>query len=78
MAEVLLTIFGLVGNVESIFQKRAASADRSSQAEGRLQGPSASIRPQDIQELRQKGLGPTEIAKRLKIGRSSVYRALAA
>ena len=34
--------------------------------------------PDDVRELRQQGLGATEIAKRLNIGRASVYRVLAA
>jgi DNA invertase Pin-like site-specific DNA recombinase len=79
MAEVLLTIFGLVGNVEKYFSKaRRQRGIEAAKLRGVYKGRPASIRPQDIQELRQKGLGPTEIAKRLKIGRSSVYRALAA
>ena len=41
-------------------------------------GRPASIDPAQIIELRHQGLGASEIAKRLKIGRASVYRALAA
>ena len=41
-------------------------------------GRPATILPEDVRELRQQGLGATEIAKRLKIVRASVYRALAA
>jgi DNA invertase Pin-like site-specific DNA recombinase len=31
----------------------------------------------EVVALKQEGLGPTEIAKRLEIGRASVYRILA-
>ena len=39
-------------------------------------GRKPSIDRAQILSLRQEGLGPTEIAQRLKIGRASVYRAL--
>ncbi len=44
--------------------------------EGKYKGRPASIDPTPIYELRALGVGPTEIARRLKIGRASVYRAL--
>ena len=40
-------------------------------------GRPRSIREQQIAELKGKGIGPTEIARTLKIGRASVYRVLA-
>lgn len=79
MGEVMLTIFGMVGMIEKHFirarQRRGIEARK---AKGLYKGRPASIRPEDVQELRAQGLGATEIAKRLKIGRASVYRALAA
>ena len=39
-------------------------------------GRPPTIQPDDVRELRDQGLGATEIAKRLNIGRASVYRAL--
>jgi methionine synthase II (cobalamin-independent) len=41
-------------------------------------GRRPSIEPASVRELKAQGLGPSEIAKTLKIGRASVYRALAA
>lgn len=79
MGEVMLTIFGMVGMVEKHFirarQRRGIEAGK---LRGAYKGRPATIRPQDVHELRAQGLGATEIAKRLKIGRASVYRALAA
>ena len=79
MAEVMLTLFGLMGSVEKYFirarQRRGIDARK---ALGLYKGRPPSIRPEDVRHLRDQGLGATEIAKRLKIGRASVYRALAA
>lgn len=56
-------------------QRRGIDARK---ARGLYKGRPATIRPEDVHELRQQGLGATDIAKRLGIGRASVYRALAA
>jgi DNA invertase Pin-like site-specific DNA recombinase len=42
----------------------------------REKGRPSSIDATKVRELKQKGLGASEIAKALKIGRASVYRAL--
>jgi DNA invertase Pin-like site-specific DNA recombinase len=41
-------------------------------------GRPSTISPDAIRELREQGMGATAIAKRLRIGRASVYRLLAA
>jgi DNA invertase Pin-like site-specific DNA recombinase len=43
---------------------------------GVYKGRKASIDREAVERLREEGLGATEIAKRLKIGRASVYRLL--
>lgn len=43
---------------------------------GKYNGRSPSIDPQEVLSLHEIGVRPTEIARRLKIGRASVYRAL--
>jgi DNA invertase Pin-like site-specific DNA recombinase len=43
---------------------------------GVYKGRTASIDPARVKQLKADGLGPTEIARTLKIGRASVYRAL--
>jgi DNA invertase Pin-like site-specific DNA recombinase len=46
-------------------------------AKGVYKGRPASIKAGEVAKLKAEGLGATEIAKRLKIGRASVYRVLA-
>jgi len=43
---------------------------------GVYKGRKASIDPAKVKDMKAKGMGPTAIAKALKIGRASVYRAL--
>ena len=82
MAEVMLILFGMIGMVEKDFakmrQRRGIEARKAKLGDEAYKGRPATILPQDVRELREQGLGATEIAKRLKIGRASVYRVLAA
>jgi DNA invertase Pin-like site-specific DNA recombinase len=79
MAEVMLTVFGMVGMMEKHFIKaRQRRGIEAAKLRNAYKGRPASIIPEDVRELRQQGLGATEIAKKLGIGRASVYRALAA
>ena len=79
MAEVLLTIFGMVGMLEKHFIKaRQRRGIEAAKLRNAYKGRPVTIQPDDVRELRDQGLGATEIAKRLNIGRASVYRALAA
>ena len=79
MAEIMLTLFGMIGSVEKHFirarQRRGIEAAR---VKGVYKGRPATISPDAVRDLRQQGLGATQIAKRLGIGRASVYRLLAA
>ena len=45
-------------------------------AEGAYKDRPASIDAAKVRAMKAKGMGATEIAKALKIGRASVYRAL--
>jgi DNA invertase Pin-like site-specific DNA recombinase len=45
-------------------------------ARGVYRGRKASIDPGKVKALKAEGMGPSAIAKALKIGRASVYRAL--
>lgn len=79
MGEVLLTIFGMVGMLEKHFiRARQRRGIEAAKLRNVYKGRPATIDAQQVKDLRQQGLGATEIAKRLKIGRASVYRALAA
>jgi DNA invertase Pin-like site-specific DNA recombinase len=46
-------------------------------AEGVYKGRPASIDVAKVRAMKAEGMGATEIAKTLKIGRASVYRAIA-
>ncbi|MFC3442171.1 recombinase family protein [Sphingobium rhizovicinum] len=79
MGEVLLTLFGMVGSIEKHFIKaRQRRGIEAAKAKGIYKGRPPSIDPVRVRELHQQGMGPTAIAKNLKIARASVYRALAA
>jgi DNA invertase Pin-like site-specific DNA recombinase len=47
-------------------------------AAGVYKGRPASIDADQVRKMKVDGMGPSEIAKALKIGRASVYRVLAA
>jgi DNA invertase Pin-like site-specific DNA recombinase len=79
MSEVMLTVFGLVGMLEKHFIKaRQRRGIEAAKLRNVYKGRPSTISPDAIRELRQQGLGATAIAKRLKIGRASVYRLLTA
>lgn len=79
MAEVMLTVFGLVGMLEKHFIKaRQRRGIEAAKLRNVYKGRPSTISPDAIRELRRQGMGATAIAKRLKIGRASVYRLLAA
>ncbi len=80
MAEVMLTVFGLVGMMEKHFIKarQRRGIEAAKQRGDVYKGRPATISPDAVRDLRAEGMGATQIAKRLKIGRASVYRLLAA
>lgn len=80
MSEVMLVVFGLGGMLEKHFIKaRQRRGIEAAKLRGDVyKGRPSTISPDAIRELRDQGLGATAIAKRLKIGRASVYRLLAA
>lgn len=80
MGEVLLTIFGMVGMIEKHFiRARQRRGIEAAKARGDVyKGRPVTIDPEKVKELHASGMRPTQIARELKIGRASVYRALAA
>jgi DNA invertase Pin-like site-specific DNA recombinase len=58
-------------------RERQMEGIAAAKAKGVYKGRPASIEAADVAALKAQGLGPTEIAKRLGIGRASVYRVLA-
>ncbi len=56
---------------------RQADGIAKAKAEGRYKGRKPSVPTDEVRKLHSDGVGPAEIARRLGIGRASVYRALA-
>lgn len=76
---LMLAVLGAVAAFENDIRKeRQMEGVLKAKAKGVYKGRPASIRPEEVRELHRQGLGATAIAKRLRIGRASVYRALAA
>lgn len=72
---LMLNILASFAEFETEIRKeRQRDGIAKAKSEGRYKGRPVVIDPQKIEELRASGLGPTEIAKRLGIGRASVYR----
>jgi DNA invertase Pin-like site-specific DNA recombinase len=72
-----LQMLGVFAEFETAIRKeRQAEGMAAAKAAGVYKGRPPSINPDDVAALKAEGLGATEIARRLKIGRASVYRAL--
>lgn len=77
--KLTLSILGAVAAFEADLRaERQAEGIARAKAEGRYKGRSASIDYAKVRKLHGQGISPTEIAGLLGIGRTSVYRALAA
>lgn len=76
---LMLTMLGAVAEFErALMLERQREGIAKAKAEGKYRGrvPTAQRRAADVLRLRGEGLAATEIAKRLGIGRASVYRIL--
>ena len=72
-----LGMLGVFAEFEtSIRKERQLEGIRKAKAEGVYTGRKATIDPREIKRLKAEGMGPSEIARELKIGRASVYRLL--
>jgi DNA invertase Pin-like site-specific DNA recombinase len=72
-----LDMLGVFAEFETnLRRERQLEGIAKAKAAGVYKGRPASIDAVRVRELKAQGLGPTEIAKALKIGRASVYRAL--
>ncbi len=77
---LIVTMFGAVAQFErEILLSRQREGIDKARSEGKYRGrvPTARRKTPQVQELRSSGLCPTEIAARLGMSRSSVYRILA-
>ncbi|MBF9029542.1 recombinase family protein [Rhodobacterales bacterium HKCCE3408] len=77
---LLLNLVGSIAEFErQIMLERQREGIAKAKAAGKYKGraPTARAKADDVLELRAQGVGPTEIAQRVGIGRASVYRILA-
>lgn len=78
--KLMLTVLGGIAEFErELMLERQKEGVARAKAEGKYKGrkPTARAKTDEVRRLRADGLGATEIAVRLGIGRASVYRALA-
>ena len=76
---LMLTLLGGVAEFErSIMLERQREGIAKAKAEGKYKGrkPTAKAKANEVLAMHAEGVGATEIAKRLGIGRASVYRIL--
>jgi len=74
-----LDMLGVFAEFETnLRRERQMEGIAKAKAAGVYKGRKPSIDVGAVRKLREEGLGPAAIAKRLKIGRASVYRVLAA
>lgn len=78
---LMLNMLGSVAEFErAMMLERQREGIAKAKADGKYKGraPTARSKSDDIRKLHRQGIGASEIAKQLGIGRSSVYRALEA
>ena len=76
-ARLQLQLLGAFSQFErAIIRKRQAEGIAKAKAKGVYRGRQPSIAPDQVRALHSAGLGATAIAKKLGIGRASVYRLL--
>lgn len=75
--KLVLAILGAVAEFETDIRKeRQKDGIEKAKQAGVYKGRPVTIDPAKVQELKAAGVSPSEIAKRLGIGRASVYRCL--
>src|SRR5690348_16183429 len=77
--KLLLTVIGAIGQFErEMMLERQREGIAKAKAEGKYRGraPTARAKAGEAQALAEQGIGASEIARRLGIGRASVYRVL--
>ena len=72
-----LDMLGVFAEFETnLRRERQLKGIADAKARGVYKGRKASIDPAKVKQMKADGMGPSAIAKALKIGRASVYRAL--
>jgi DNA invertase Pin-like site-specific DNA recombinase len=75
----MLNVIGSVAQFErEMMLERQREGIAKAKSEGKYRGraPTARAKAEQARSLSSEGVGPTEIARRLGIGRASVYRIL--
>ena len=76
--KAFLSMLGVFAEFENnLRRERQMEGINAAKIRGVYKGRKPSIEPDEIRRLRKEGLGATEIARKLGIGRASVYRVLA-
>lgn len=78
--KLMVNLLGSVAQFErELMLERQREGIAKAKAEGKYKGraPTARAKAEEIMRMRAEGTGPAEIARRVGIGRSSVYRILA-
>ena len=78
--KLILTVLGGIAQFErEIMLERQREGIAKAKREGKFKGrkPTARMKADDVLTLRKSGMGATQIAKQLGIGRNSVYRIMA-
>ena len=74
-----LQMLGVFAQFETALRReRQMEGIAKAKAAGVYKGRKPTVPVEDVRRLKAEGLSPTEISRQLKIGRASVYRALAA
>jgi DNA invertase Pin-like site-specific DNA recombinase len=77
--KLMMTMLGAVAEFErEMMLERQREGIAKAKAAGKYKGrqPTARAKADQVRELREQGIGAVEIARRLGIGRASVYRCL--
>jgi DNA invertase Pin-like site-specific DNA recombinase len=75
--KLMLGILAAVAEFETDIRKeRQMEGIEKAKAQGRYRGRPAAIDAEEVRKLRDSGMGASQIAQELKIGRASVYRVL--
>ena len=76
--KAFIDMLGVFAEFETnLRRERQMEGIAKAKAKGVYKGRKPSVDVDEVRKLHASGLGPSEISSRLKIGRSSVYRALA-
>ncbi|WP_340107560.1 recombinase family protein [Pikeienuella sp. HZG-20] len=75
--KAFLGMLGVFAEFETAVRKeRQMEGIAKAKAEGRYKGRKPSVDKEAVRKLHREGVSPTQIARDLKVGRTSVYRAL--